>query len=522
MKNRKRIIEIILLCTFSIFVLIFAARSSTNISQNSELAAVKEPVQTTALSTPLTLNTPTVSPDLVRWPTPTFSPVLEDNSKAVDTANLLNKPPKRYLISNPIKVNENKLSQEKSTYKMELSYPQIDGILDLSVQNRINNDIKGYADSFQKEAELYQKDLKEIRMNYNVTANYNNILCINIYQHIILNDDYLMRQETLLYELVSGKKLELKDIFAENTDFPGILNRKIEQYILKNNLEEDILKSPFKGIRVGQGFELTENSLRILFTKNNEINTIGMIYGPDSFIFKLKEFNGLIDIYDKYLNPGKELYQATALKRKMIPNDFEEKFMRIEYMRDKYRAAVTGRMFSGMKNNEFEKKLNDICSYSGENEFKKLIPGNIEKSDDYNKMPYILRDYGILANYCDVLCLVCYEHYRIPEGASKDSQWHMSYNVLTGKKLELKDLFKNNFDWKTAIKNRVTTELSRRNLKLDANLDTAMNKADFWFDDETLWINLKPDEKIGDPMVSNNIFNFTFESLGEDNFIIRE
>lgn len=523
MKNHKRVIEISLICTFSVLILFIFARSGVVRQLNIHPASAVEPEQTIQPSqTPvsLALNTPKAAVNQVRWPLPTFSPVMEDIPKTA-AVNGLNKPQTKYLIKNPVAVTETLLKGSKEYCKYEIRYPQINGLLDLSVQNSIHNTFKDYAESFMKEASLYQKDLKDIRMYYSTSVNYNNILCINIRQSIILSDDHYQRQETFLYELVNGKRIELRDIFIPDTDFPGVVNKAIGQYIFLNNLEEKILKSPFKGIREGQNFELTENSLRILLDKNKEISLIGLVYGPDSINLKFSQFNGLIDIYERYMNPGKEIYQTPAYKKKILRNDFEAKYMHVEYIRDTYRASLNGLMFSGMKNAEFQKKLNEMCSDTAEGQFKKLLPGDLVKvTNDYSHAPYITRSYNVKASYSDILCLQLYEYYFIPDGAKREAQWHVTYNVQTGKKLELKDLFKSSFDWKTAILNRIKSDSEQKDLKLDMNLETAISKADFWFDEEKLYINLKPEEYITKNNV--NIFSYTFESLGEENFTIRE
>lgn len=492
---------------------------------NPFLRQSKVQTDNTAITPALTATpTPVVNRELKRWPAPTESPIMKSSEKAFTTLKVENKTPRRYLIENPIKIVETKTIQNTNGISLDLRYPQIEGLMDVSVQNRINDDLKDFADRLIKDSDEYMKDLKSVSLAYNVTANYNNILCMNIFTNIQLRDEPLpICQETILYELVNGKRLELKDIFNEKVEFPRELNRMIEEYILKRNLEEVILITPFKGIREGQNYELSHRSLNIIFDRNDEITFFMMINCPNYFSFSLARFDGIIDIYNRFANTGKNIYKSDVVKKKMIPNNFEEQFISREYNRENYRTAVHGRRFAGMKNTEMERKLNEICSYSGENEFRKLLPENLKMVEHFNDMPFITRNYHLTANYCDVVCIASHEYYSIPGVKTGDSEWHLTYNIVTGKQLGLKDIFKNQFNWKKAVGEYLRGETDKRGMKLaDTDMSALLQKADFWFDEERLNLNIKPEENKNNEKSNMNKFSIPFEYFGEENLSIRE
>lgn len=458
-----------------------------------------------------------------RWPIPIASPIMKAGDSMPASPGTSTMKPKRYLIKNPIKIDEESVSQNENGINIQLRYPQIKGLADTVVQSRINDDIKGYADRLVENAKLYSKDLKEVMLHYNITANYNNVICINIYQNVWLNDDTFLMPETLLYELVDGRRLELRDLFNSCAGFPRILNRSIEEYILKRNLEEQILKSSFKGIREGQRYELGESTLTILLDKNDEFTFNMMINQPSSITFKLAQFSGYIDIYDKFSNPAKKIYISGENKRKMIPNDFEARYINLENVKDNYRSTVHGSMFTGMKNLELQEKLNAMCSNTAEEEFKKLLPEIPKKIDDFNVKPYIIRSYFLTGNYCDVICIEGSEYYSIPGGKSNKSKWHTTYNIINGKTLELKDIFKNDFDWKASLIGFIKQDSDKRNVKLEeADWEDKIDMADFWFSEEVLSLNLSPEIFIEDERLNENIFHIPFEYIGDENCAIRE
>lgn len=489
-------------------------------SKDDTTVSINEPITPTK---PKAAIAPAEGWESLRWPVPPIIPVIKSSGNLESATAMVTKAPKRYLIKNPIKIKEVNISQASNEIKIELRYPQIEGLLDVNVQRRINEDLKDYAERLIKKSATYRKDLKEVTLYYNISANYNNVLCINLWESAWLIDDYIVKQETLLYELVDGKSLALKDVFSSSANFPELLNSALEENILKGNLEEQILKSPFKGIREGQNYELTDSRLTLSMDKNNEFAFNMMVYLPNIFTFRLAQFNGFIDIYDKFADPGREIYVSHSKKKIMLPNDMEEKFINIYEIRDNYRFEVYGRKFTGMKNHELEKKLNEICSYVGEEEFKKLLPKNQEKTNNINEMPMVTRNYHLTANYSDVICIESSIHYRIPGIKTSNSIWHETYNVTTGKKLQLQDLFEKNFDWKKSIGDFIRLETEKRNMKLEGvDINQAISKSDFWFDTEGLWLNLTPEIFLEDRTKNENVFFLSFEYLGDENLTIRE
>jgi hypothetical protein len=453
-----------------------------------------------------------------RWPIPPLSPVLK--ASAVSQEGPPNKisPPKRYLTVNPIKLEEKVLSKNENGLRVDIRYPQLRGLIDKSVESRINADIKGYGDRLLNYGELYSKGLKEIGQNFYMAASFNNVICINLYQRAKVEEEYITMQETLLYELVEGRKLELKDIYTKGADFPRILNRSVEEHILKNNLEEQILKAPFKGIREGQGFLLTEDRLTLMLEKNEEFVFNFMYFGPSNISFKLSSFGGLVDIYDKFSAGNKRIYELEEFEKKPLPNDFDVKFIQVNTVKDNYKAILYGLRFDNMKNSIIQKQLNELCSNSGEEKLKELLPKDFTKNKGFDLVPTINRYYRLIANYCDLICIEVNEDIYIPDAKHSNTSWHIAYNTVTGKKLLLRDLFKGGYDWNTALSDYIKVSARSNSIELQFdNLSKLIEESAFWFDEEQLWINLKPSEE---PGKNSQIFSIPFTHFGYENLAI--
>jgi hypothetical protein len=454
---------------------------------------------------------------------PAFHPILSEGEKSIDNKNIGDRPTLRYLIENPIKISDVFISQENNGIRLDLKYPQIEGLLDTSVQDRINEELKSYADMLISVLDTLGSDFKESHLSYRVCANYNNILCISIYHSLWSGKDSISAQETFLFELVNGTKLELGDIFNSSADFPRVLNRNIEAYILKKNLEERILKAPFKGIRERQSYELSDSTLRIILDKNDEFVFHYMDEGNSSISFNLSQFGKLTDIYYKYAEPEKDIYVSKEKKRKMITNSVVEAFYELYSEKDRYNSYVSGRIFHGIHNTELQQKLNQMCSYNGGKEFERLIATYKKEKLNTEDKPHIFRSYNVTGNYCSVICIRSTQTYSIPGVMTNSSIWHNSYNIETGKELELEDFFKKDFHWKSSI----ITYIEKNNIEREedqklSNIEQMIDKADFWFDEDQLWINLAPEVYAEDILQNKNVFSIPFDYLGEENCIIRE
>jgi uncharacterized protein YneR len=483
-----------------------------------------KPSEAPKVSEPDAIAVPQVGADEVeskapeRWPISPLSPVLKSSAVSQVGPPSKNSPPKRYLTVNPIKLEEKVVSKNENGIRVDIRYPQISGLIDKSLESRINADIKSYGDRLLNYGELYSKGLKEIGQNFYMSASFNNVICINLYQRAQVEEEYITMQETLLYELVEGRKLELKDIFAKGSDFPRVLNRAVEEHILKNNLEEQILKAPFKGIREGQGFMLTEDRLTLMLEKNEEFVFNFMYFGPSNIVFRLSSFSGLVDIYDKFSAGNKKIYESEEFKKKTLPNDFDVKFIQTNNIKDNYKAILYSFRFENMKNSILERELNELCSDSGEEKLKSLLPKAFDKSKGFDSVPTVNRSYILTANYCDLICIEVNEDLYIPEVKHSSTSWHSAYNTATGKKLLLQDFFRGGYDWNTGLSDYIKESARNNSIELQFDgLNKLIEESDFGFDEEHLWINLKPDIDLGK---NREIFSIPFTHFGYENLAI--
>lgn len=509
---KKKLLVIMVLC------IVFTASFFTFYEAKDKPAEVPKVSESDELAAPQIIVAEAEREAPGRWPIPPLSPVLKDSGIFQEDPPSKNSPPKRYLTVNPIKLEEKVISKNDNGIRVDIRYPQISDLINKSLESRINADIKGYGDRLLNYVETYSNGLKEVGQNFHMYANFNNVICINLYQRAHIEEEYITMQETLLYELVEGRKLELKDIFAKESGFPRILNQAVEGHILKNNLEEQILKAPFKGIREGQGFTLTEDRLILMLEKNEEFVFNFMYFGPSNITFKLSSFGGFIDIYDKFSSGNKGIYESDEFKKKPLPNDLDVKFIQVNNVKDNYKAILYGLRFENMKNSLLERELNEFCSDAGEEKLKLLLPKDFGGNKGFDLIPTINRSYILTANYCDLICVEVNEDLYIPGLKQSSSIWHSAYNTVTGKKLLLQDLFIEGYDWSTSLSDYIKGSADKNSIELELNnLNKLIAESDFWFDEEQLWINLKPGEESGK---GYQIFSIPLTHFGYENLAI--
>ncbi len=170
-------------------------------------------------------------------------------------------------------------------------YVAVHGLKDEKVEQSINEQIKQmfdrlYDDSYYppyrgmklRLAQFEEKhEQYEIRRDVNVynMFNFNGVLCVYAYLDIMLEDGdntfwSIGEADALTFDLATGEVLTLADFFDKNTDYIALLNKEVDDYLMKNGFDSGseeksidfeyvagpsiTLTAPFKGIKPEQKF----------------------------------------------------------------------------------------------------------------------------------------------------------------------------------------------------------------------------------------------------------------------------
>lgn len=243
----------------------------------------------------------------------------EANSISIQNANLSFYKYKPICINNAFNVQMKKIVENSEFFKADISYPFLkieDKYINKKGYNcevieKINKEIctyivdfnekvkkgsqeykKQYEDIFSKSDKDYVKYQYEAYSDYQVTYNKNNVISIPIKTYEFTGGAHGMTYlKSYNYDLLSGKKIKLKDMFKDDVNYKEVVNSFIKEEIEKN---KDIYfndKEGFKGIGDNQDFCIENDGIVVYF----------QLYDIAPYYVGIPKFKITWDEFDKYL-----------------------------------------------------------------------------------------------------------------------------------------------------------------------------------------------------------------------------
>lgn len=219
-------------------------------------------------------------------------------------------------IQNPISIGRNKSVGVNNIFKYYMIYPTIYNIpfsytkINPSVLQNINNiiytDIISFRDGLFKQSVEYNKDASKNNLpylqyisksNYKLGFNKNYILSIPLLLHGYLGENK-SSYEILYnynYNLATGNKISLSDLFKPDIDYKKLINDYIKSIIANN--PDKYYPNTIENIEItdAQSFYLLDKGIVIYFGQD-EITPYEQ--GIPQFIIPFKDFSDYIkDIY---------------------------------------------------------------------------------------------------------------------------------------------------------------------------------------------------------------------------------
>lgn len=192
--------------------------------------------------------------------------IFKVNAKALEFA----------LKDSQIKVSTRVVKESKPYLTTELNIPVLSGLKDINIEKAINKTLYDDAISFKNSVEAlalkdYNSLLKagiEVRP-YQVITKYTLHYLKDYLSLVVTYYQYtggahgIYNEVPYNYNLNTGERLQLKDIFKEGYDYKSIINKEILSEISKH--PDNYFKDAFKGIKENQEFYLTKEGIVIYF-----------------------------------------------------------------------------------------------------------------------------------------------------------------------------------------------------------------------------------------------------------------
>lgn len=151
---------------------------------------------------------------------------------------------------------------------INIVYPQVTGLTDTEVQERINRAIEDGVQGLIAEQRQWPDtsglNIQEMIGTYKIGVNKNGILSVRLenymYPEHAAHGTTMVKSVTV--DLETGKVYTLGNLFQRGTDFIMILNQMIRQQFKERDLP---MINEFRGITVNQDYYLTPKNLVIYF-----------------------------------------------------------------------------------------------------------------------------------------------------------------------------------------------------------------------------------------------------------------
>lgn len=231
--------------------------------------------------------------------------------------------------------NDLEIHELKETYNgIEIEIPELDGLKNTNVQNKINKDIK---------ARVYEalEDVTDIRFaNFYTRANFANVISISYYIGLEMTSNHI----ALNYNLVDGERLKVEDLFVSDTDLTEIVREAFyrmsvvdNQYNTQNGVVSPDEAKVYKLVK-----RYMDSEEKLFAFSPSEIYFYSGEYAATA---KMVEIADKVAIYNRYLTP-KSLFEVDDIGYKNLftcANGSYDVFETIDYglMEDNYWYDVT-------------------------------------------------------------------------------------------------------------------------------------------------------------------------------------
>lgn len=186
---------------------------------------------------------------------------------------------------NEITIKTVKDVAENEIVKITSQYPQLEGLADQAVQDKLNASFAGLSAAAKNEILHEAAEMqKEIEMNpdfpgsphkwenffdYRVKYNQNNLLSVVFLDYRYTGGAHGSTvQSSHTYDLNTGVEYQLKDLFTSDADYMSLINNAVKQEIdarVKEGILPEYTLAPFESIREDHDFYLYDNAVVVYF-----------------------------------------------------------------------------------------------------------------------------------------------------------------------------------------------------------------------------------------------------------------
>jgi hypothetical protein len=395
---------------------------------------------------------------------------------------------KVYILVNNLETRDETISLDNLGYEGNINYPQITGLLDQTVQDAINLVLQEEADSFTPQSRRKAEGGHYKSMYWHVSANYNNVLGITIFKYSQDPENYNEETVGLLFDLNTGNRLELKDLFTDQDNYLTLVSNAVKEEIIRQNMEEETLYRPFDCISEHQPFTVTASELVIHFPHANPY----FVYGSAlSFTVPFDLFGDEVILYSKYQR-DQSIYEKSTFRKHMLPGAATVKSKSIENNDANYWIEAAYVELQNLPNSGLQERLNrqfaeEALTFTAEPEFIRQAKETFQ--DDNSRFSHKNRYMYVSANYADILCIVQSDFiYQAWNEVASHTRKTFLYNSQTGMPLLLGELFCDGIDYVPVFERHIRQEITNLGRDITVPQPVVGENTGFYLDGENFYI----------------------------------
>ena len=208
-------------------------------------------------------------------------------------------------------------------YKVSIRYPEISGLKNKKIEEKINTEIKNYVEELKDNSEMIDPEIENIYISADIMANFSNVLSISFYKVNFLKDNNIdSRYLGLNFRLDTGEILEFKDLFTEDASMKSIISQSAYKYLAFEYATEAEEFDMFKDMNEFD-YSKVENNVYKLMNAYNQNPDIEFYFNESKIYVYIQEKIISIDMinFDRYINiynlvePRESLYSDGNRKK---------------------------------------------------------------------------------------------------------------------------------------------------------------------------------------------------------------
>jgi hypothetical protein len=341
-----------------------------------------------------------------------------------------------------IKIKEQNIKRKEDNINISGKMPIV-YYKDKNIQQNINllidREVNEFINTEIQNSKIFNEQYKKnVEINYYIPFEDKNILNIVIDKKIFLNkDNYYFIKDSYIFDLNSGQIISIGELLKDNPDYKNTIRDYLVNYINKNNLPYSINK---------------------------------IIVNSETGYYLLDDGIGI------YLNPYKDSYEKLDYEFKIPYSIFKNKITKVKTNRisasidylniikeEPYINSILNIPVININNKDIEKNINKILKSDILGFYEKVKKEASQYYSDAKGVginPFVANvTFDVKENENNILSI--YTIYYQYSGGAHGYNNDITYNIdlSDGKLIELKDLFKENIDYKVIINEKINKQI---------------------------------------------------------------